>query len=234
MPICRAALCRPICIHDRVCRFESAHYSRPRRAPPTNCENSLRNFVASDRIPGQPTQHSAMKSIPLTRIPHLATVARFLLCCILALTFVAPFVALTASASIAACPMACCTGINAGHCSSGVPLALISPLDTEVLCGSPEAKTIARTVEVEPTTQELSTSAATAVIASFSNPCHIDCRTGLVALRRTQPRDAIVRSISPSHSLPHGFLWAVSSETLPAGEAFVTGKPSRGPPSATR
>ena len=175
-----------------------------------------------------------MKSAPYSRISLIKTVTRFLLCIILALAFTAPFVALTASASVAACAMACCADKNSDHCSSGVSLPVTPPTDSEVLCGSAEATNKLPTIVAEETTQSstetTSEESNVATVAAVSPSCLADCNAGLVQGRRSRPRDTCLRSIVISYSRPNAFSATVETENVRAAKPYVTHQPSRGPP----
>lgn len=141
----------------------------------------------------------------------------YLLCFLVALSFVTPLLPI-ASASSDSNTMPCCVG-KAGHCDSGIAPKQVLPPTSEPMCGLKGAtmEDDGITIVAQPSQTESphshsqtasslagsDSSRTAAESASLSQPCQMDCGACLASSNRTQKRErALVQTIALRPSSP--------------------------------
>ena len=150
-----------------------------------------------------------------SRNKRFAKGIRFLLCFLVALSFIAPLLSVASASSNSTMP--CCVG-KAGHCDSGIAPKQVLPPTSEPMCGLKEAtmEDDGITIVAQPSQTEsphshsrtisldgTDSSRTAAESASLSQPCRMDCGACLSSSTRTQKRErALAQAIALRISSP--------------------------------
>lgn len=157
-------------------------------------------------------------------------IARRLVAISVALSFFAVFVPVVSASWNTASVMACCIGMEAGHCDSGL-LAHEPPPPpaSEPMCGltSPDSITVAET-HADPDSEP------GAELASLSEPCQMDCGACTASTSRLQRQKDVVNARTFQSSAPGAITrFENLSPVFYSNQRWTRINP-RGPPATSR
>lgn len=156
-------------------------------------------------------------------------IARRLVAISVALSFFAVFVPVISASWNNASVMACCIGMEAGHCDSGLLAHEPPPPPSEPMCGltSPDVFPVAEIdadADLEPAAE----------LASLSKPCQMDCGACTASTSRLQRQKDVVHARTFQSSAPGAITRFENLSQVFYSNLRWTQVNPRGPPTASR
>jgi hypothetical protein len=157
-------------------------------------------------------------------------VARFVVCAVLAFSFVSSSLSL-AGASTTGNAMSCCAGKAAGHCSAGLQAKVRVKPKPEPMCGLKAGVTEVIVAEDPVPAASHTATNSDLITARIANPCRQDCCATASALSRKPTRREAATLAEASLLSPVSTQLLVESSFSPAAaERVLNQSPPRGPP----